>query len=85
MQGDRLAAAADARPLVEAYCRRPGHNALAEIRQNESLLGATVTDRMRPRMNRKDQDKQGPERPIRCPRTSPTSICGRSLAGRDQD
>lgn len=43
-------------PLVEAYYRRPGHNALAEIRQNESLLGATVTDRMRLRMNRKDSD-----------------------------
>lgn len=41
-------------PLVEAYFRRPGHNALAEIRQNESLLDATVTDRMRLRMNRKD-------------------------------
>lgn len=56
-------------PLVEAYFRRPGHNALAEIRQNESLLGATVTDRMRLRMNRKkdsdeqeaDQDGQLPE------------------------
>lgn len=45
-------------PLVEAYFRRPGHNALAEIRQNESLLGATVADRMRLRMNRKDQEKQ---------------------------
>jgi len=37
-------------PLVEAYFRRPGHNALAEIRQNESLLGATIVDRMRLRM-----------------------------------
>lgn len=42
--------------LVEAYVRRPGHNALAEIRQNESLLGATVMDRMRLRMNQKDRD-----------------------------
>ncbi|WP_344917293.1 hypothetical protein, partial [Streptosporangium oxazolinicum] len=49
-------------PLVEAYFRRPGHNALAEIRQNESLLGATVTDRMRLRMNKiekKPDDKPG--------------------------
>jgi len=37
-------------PLVEAYFRRPGHNALAEIRQNESLLGATLVDRLRMRM-----------------------------------
>ncbi|MFC9974316.1 hypothetical protein ACFVH6_25770 [Spirillospora sp. NPDC127200] len=45
-------------PLVESYFRRPGHNALAEIRQNESLLGATITDRMRLRMAAlKDNDK----------------------------
>jgi hypothetical protein len=44
-------------PLVEAYFRRPGHNALAEIRQNESLLGATVTDRMRLRMNKAEPKK----------------------------
>ncbi|GAA1024667.1 hypothetical protein Aple_103600 [Acrocarpospora pleiomorpha] len=45
-------------PLVEAYFRRPGHNALAEIRQNESLLGATVTDRMRLCMNKGESNKQ---------------------------
>ncbi|MEU7830395.1 hypothetical protein [Nonomuraea sp. NPDC049129] len=48
-------------PLVEAYYRRPGHNALAEIRQNESLLGATVTDRMRLRMGK--PEKKGDDKP----------------------
>jgi hypothetical protein len=43
--------------LVEAFVRRPGHNAAAEIRQQESLLGATVLDRMRLRMNKKDDGK----------------------------
>ncbi|GII83283.1 hypothetical protein Ssi03_12730 [Sphaerisporangium siamense] len=68
-------------PLVEAYYRRPGHNALAEIRQNESLLGATVTDRMRLRMNRKDQDKQGPERPDSLPENVADFELYRSLGG----
>ncbi|MFF4414540.1 hypothetical protein ACFYY8_18600 [Streptosporangium sp. NPDC001559] len=46
-------------PLVEAYFRRPGHNALAEIRQNESLLGATITDRKRLRMGEKPEPGDG--------------------------
>jgi hypothetical protein len=50
-------------PLVDAYYRRPGHNALAEIRQNESLLGATVTDRMRLRMTPKQDPKSPDELP----------------------
>ncbi|WP_371784709.1 phage terminase small subunit [Streptosporangium subroseum] len=65
-------------PLVEAYFRRPGHNALAEIRQNESLLGATVTDRMRLRM--KKTEKKGAK-----PDTLPENVADfelyRSLGG----
>lgn len=49
-------------PLVEAFWKRPHHLTLAEIRQNESLLGATVTDRMRLRMNQKPEGKSRPDR-----------------------
>jgi hypothetical protein len=49
--------------LVEAYVKRPGHNAAAEIRQQESLLGATVLDRMRLRMKPKDDGKLPDELP----------------------
>ncbi|WP_157430018.1 hypothetical protein [Actinomadura oligospora] len=34
-------------PLVESYYRKPGHFVMSEIRQSESLLGATIADRMR--------------------------------------
>ena len=37
-------------PLVESYMAVPHHMKLAEIRQNESLLGATYVDRLRGRM-----------------------------------
>jgi hypothetical protein len=37
-------------PLVEQYYKKPGHFVMAEIRQSESLLGATLTDRMRLKM-----------------------------------
>lgn len=47
-------------PLVDAYFKKPGHYSLAEIRQNESLLGATVMDRMRLRMKPKE-DGKGPD------------------------
>lgn len=71
-------------PLVEAYFRRPGHNALAEIRQNESLLGATVTDRMRLRMNRKDSDKSGSDRPGELPESVADFELYRQLGGANQ-
>jgi hypothetical protein len=44
--------------LVEQFMKKPGHYIAAEIRQQESLLGATVADRMRLRMKQKD-DKAG--------------------------
>lgn len=37
-------------PLVESYMAAPHHMKLAEIRQNESLLGATYVDRLKGRM-----------------------------------
>lgn len=37
-------------PLVASYYARPHHLTLAEIRQNESLLGATHADRLRARI-----------------------------------
>lgn len=37
-------------PLIEAYLSSPCERKLAEIRQNESLLGATTTDRLRARI-----------------------------------
>ncbi|MER5643938.1 hypothetical protein [Streptosporangium sp. NPDC002524] len=66
-------------PLVEAYFRRPGHNALAEIRQNESLLGATVTDRMRLRMNK--AEKKDDSKPDRLPENVADMDLYRSLSG----
>lgn len=68
-------------PLVEAYYRRPGHNALAEIRQNESLLDATVTDRQRLRMGRKDNDKQGSDKPDKLPENVADFELYKSLGG----
>lgn len=37
-------------PLVDDYFDRPHHLKLAEVRQNESLLGATHVDRLRARI-----------------------------------
>lgn len=37
-------------PLLERYLLSPHHLVLAEIRQNESLLGATHTDRLKGRI-----------------------------------
>jgi len=37
-------------PLVNRYFERPNHLLLGEIRQNESLLGATYVDRLKARM-----------------------------------
>lgn len=37
-------------PLVDSYFDRPTDRKLAEIRQNESLLGATLVDRLKARM-----------------------------------
>jgi hypothetical protein len=49
--------------LIDAFVRKPGHYIAAEIRQNESLLGATVMDRMRLRMKPKDEGKDPDELP----------------------
>lgn len=37
-------------PMVASYIAQPHHMKLAEIRQNESLLGATHVDRLRARI-----------------------------------
>jgi hypothetical protein len=37
-------------PLLEKYLASPHHLTMAEIRQNESLLGATHTDRLKGRI-----------------------------------
>jgi hypothetical protein len=37
-------------PLVASYYARPHYTKLAEIRQNESLLGATHVDRLKARI-----------------------------------
>lgn len=37
-------------PLVAQYMARPHHMTMAEIRQNESLLGATHVDRLKARI-----------------------------------
>lgn len=53
-------------PLVERLMTNPNAASqllLAEIRQNESLLGGTVMDRMRLRMGKKDEDRDPDELP----------------------
>ena len=47
--------------LVEAFINKPGHYTAAEIRQQESLLGATVADRMRLRMGKRDNSGKAPD------------------------
>lgn len=44
--------------LVDRYWQNPHHLVMAEIRQSESLLGATYTDRLRARMK---VEKAAPE------------------------
>ncbi len=46
-------------PLVESYLVAPTPQKLAEIRQNESLLGATHADRLRARI-KVDKAPEGP-------------------------
>lgn len=46
-------------PLVDAYWRAPRKELLAEIRINESLLGATHLDRLRGRI-KVEADRPGP-------------------------
>jgi hypothetical protein len=41
-------------PLVKSYFDKPHYTKLAEIRQNESLLGATVVDRLKARIKVED-------------------------------
>lgn len=62
-------------PLVEAYFRNPTKDLMAEIRQNESKLGATSEDRQRLRMKidptaapGADETKAVPSRTRRDPR-----------------
>jgi len=45
-------------PLVDRYFRAPAQGLMAEIRQNESLMGATHADRLRARMK---VEKAAPE------------------------
>jgi len=45
-------------PLVDQYFRHPSASLMAEIRQNESLMGATHADRLRARMK---VEKAAPE------------------------
>lgn len=47
-------------PLVESYLESPTAMKMAEIRQNESLLGATHMDRLRGRM----KVEREPEKPL---------------------
>lgn len=45
-------------PLVASYYARPHYTKLAEIRQNESLLGATHVDRLKARIKVEQADDQ---------------------------
>ncbi len=49
-------------PLVASYYLRPHHQKLAEIRQNESLLGATHVDRLKARI-KVERDEKPPAPP----------------------
>jgi hypothetical protein len=45
--------------LVDQYLGKPHHMALAEIRLNESLVGATVVDRLKARMKVEQAQPEG--------------------------
>lgn len=47
--------------LVEKYYQGQSHFVMAEIRQNESLLGGTITDRMRLKVHALNQHKNNKE------------------------
>lgn len=46
-------------PLVEAYYTSPDKNLMAEIRLNESKLGATLEDRLRMRLKIEEPQPDG--------------------------
>lgn len=48
-------------PIVDAYWQEPSTKLFAEIRQNESLLGATHADRLRARITVDQSQKKTPE------------------------
>jgi hypothetical protein len=50
-------------PIVDAYWAEPSTKLLAEIRLNESLLGATHVDRMRARIKVEAPRPRAPEQP----------------------
>lgn len=56
-------------PLVESYLASPHHMKLAEIRQNESLLGATHVDRLKGRIK-----VAGPEAETQAPPAGVTAL-----------
>lgn len=51
-------------PLVEDYLKKPTAMKLAEIRANESLLGATHADRLRARIKVERVNPDAPEVPV---------------------
>jgi hypothetical protein len=52
-------------PLVDAYWQKPSKDLMAEIRQNESKLGATGEDRQRLRMKLEQPKPPETEKPAR--------------------
>jgi hypothetical protein len=48
-------------PLVAGYYERPHHLTMAEIRQNESLLGATHVDRLKARIKVEPPEPEKPK------------------------
>jgi hypothetical protein len=48
-------------PLVASYHERPHHLTMAEIRQNESLLGATHVDRLKARIKVEPREVEAPK------------------------
>lgn len=48
-------------PLVASYYARPHYTKLAEIRQNESLLGATHVDRLKARIKVEESEPAKPQ------------------------
>lgn len=62
-------------PLVATYYARPTYSALGEIRQNESLLGATHVDRLKARIK--------VERPGDKPKAPPAGVTALDAYRRD--
>lgn len=68
-------------PLVQSYWIMPSEKKMAEIRQNESLLGATHADRLRGRIKVEQDKPAAPSAPTSSSGVSAMETYRKRLAG----